>query len=553
MAWQTINLGPFRGLNQDENPHTVGSNELIDALNVVRHGSTLGTRPGTQLEASGKQYDAALTDAKAVTGMHEHRENVDSERHLLVMSKRTTGGAANIFHEHDAVLPTAGTITHDKDNIWTFATHNNKTWMAGGATSDSFFHWAGDTGVAPTVLAPLDSAGATLDPKYVFAWRNHLFINGLVGGVLSDNNPSATRFNEPNTDPTTAVNWKTGNTIGFNAFGKSFTTGFADYRDNNGDFLLILTNTEIASVELTAGFPFFKVTDAIQNGCVHQRAYVSLGIDAGDAVFMSDRGFHSLRQSQQHGAKANKFLSWKIRKLVQSLNKNRRKFTVGAYDFINGRVIFAVSTGSNTAHDTLVVLDIDAQSELTAATAQWYIWKMSGFSINELKMLRDEDDTWRMYFGTTAGQVGHFTDTVFSDIGSAGYTARFQTKHDDLGALLSTKTLGDVMITLQPGGSYQPLYRTHFDYGSRQSSANPLSMERDTAATWGPSGTGVFGVSEFGTTEATRDEKVYGRGSGRTISHAISNTGVNEPFRVAKISHQVEINGEDTGDVSNAA
>lgn len=556
MPWETQSIGQLNGLNQDENPHVLAANDMREVLNVARYGRMVGTRPGTQREASGKQYENALTGANAVQGLHEHREDVDSGRHLLAVSD--DGGTQFVFYEDAARLPNGPTITAGQNNVWTFANHRNLTWAAGGAVADDLWHWDGDTGAAPTALAVLDSAGANVRPSYVISWRNHLLLNGLRGGVLLDNNPSTTRFVEPNTDPTDALNWKTGNTIGFNAYGESYTTGFASYRDNNGDFLLILNSKDIAAVELTAGFPVFKVADTITNGCVHQRAFVSLGTDSGDAVFMSGRGIHSLRQSQAHGVDTKSFLSWKIRAFMDNISKSRRKYSVGAYDFTTGRVVFAVSTGSSPFHDRLLVLDIgQGGEELTAGNAWWTIWSLgthptagTQIGINDMKMMRDEDGVWRLYFGTTDGDVGYFTEDAFHDLGSAGYSMKLVTAHNAYGSTLVTKTLGDVMVTLQPGGAYRPTMRFHFDYGARSSATRQLSMPSPAGGTWG---SGVWGTALWGAGAQTRDEKVYGSGSGRTISFEVTHSGTNEPVLVGRIEHQVDMAGEDTGDVSNAA
>ena len=103
------------------------------------------------------------------------------------------------------------------------------------------------------------------------------------------------------------------------------------------------------------------------------------------------------------------------------------------------------------------------------------------------------------------------------------------------------------MITLQPGGAYTPNMRFHFDYGVRQSVDIPLTMTREPGAVFG---TAVFGADKFGQSEVTRDEKVTGRGSGRTIGLSVEHSAGGEPFRVAQISYQADVNGEDTGDVA---
>ena len=546
-------LGPFRGLNQDENPYALNKNDLIVARNVVRRGNTWGTRPGTILEGQGQQYDQPLTGENPVQGLHEHRENSDEGRHLLAVSD---SGSDLVFHEHNMSLTDSATITAGQDNVWTFANHNNLTYAAGGADGDHFWSWDGNTGNSPTEIALVDSAATALEPKFVFAWRGYLFINGLQDGTIFDNNPSTTRFCDFATDPTTVGNWSHGNTIGFRAFGSSHTTGMASFRDNNGSFLLVLHNDGIGSVTLdpTTGFNVpFQINDEIANGCVHQRAFVSLGLDAGDAIYMSDKGIHSLRQSQEHGNRADQFLTWKIREFFSTLNTSRKKFAVGAYDFVNGYCVWAVTTTGNSAHDKMLCLDVKGNEPITAENAVWSIWDLNGRNVNELKMLRDQDDEWRLYYGDTAGGVGYFSNSTFSDnndtilaIASAPYTVKMQTPHSSYGSILSRKTLGDVMITLQPGGNYKPTMQFHFDYGQKVSNTKQLSMAAASGFVLGTDTLGVGG-GVLGAALNTRDEKVYGTGSGRTIGFSVEHTGKNEPFWVGRIDHQVDIAGEDAG------
>jgi hypothetical protein len=550
MPFQAFTYGPFSGLNQDENPHALAPNDLIEATNVARRGETLGTRPGTSREGAGKQYENALDEANPVAGIHEHRQDVDEGRRLLVVAQHSdnpVGDGAVIAYEDNARLGVTAVMSAGTSQYWSMATHLNNTYGAGGAVTDDFWYWDGDILTNPISIDIVDSLGARVRPRYVTSWRNYLFINGLRGGGISgvnaDNNPSATRFCPLVEDPTVPASWTNGSTVGFNAFGKSYTTGFGHYRDNTGDFLLILNNADIASVILNTEAAF-AVSDRIANGCVSERAFVSLGIDSGDAVYVSNKGIHSLRQSQEHGAQALSFLSWKIRPLFASLNPNRFKDIVGAYDHINGRVIFAVSTGSSPTHDTLLVLDVKGEEEITSASAKWAVWRPVGISISELKMARDEDDVWRLYFGTETGDVGYFDNDTFSDLGVA-YPVKFQTLHNAYGSTLSAKTLGGLMVTLQPGGDYTPTMKFHFDYGARISASRSLTMTAPTGSLWG---VGVWGAATFGSSSVTRDERVYGSGSGRTIGISIEHNTANEPFWVSKIDHEIDVAGGDAGD-----
>jgi len=374
---------------------------------------------------------------------------------------------------------------------------------------------------------------------------------------IADNNASTTRFCDFAADPTTVANWGHGNTIGFTAYGSSHNTGFASYKDNHIDALLLLYNDHIDSVVLdpTSGFnvPFF-LNDKIANGCVSQRAYVNLGLDGNDGIYMSDRGFHSLRQSQEHGTRAESYLSWKIRPFFKTLNEGRKKYTVGAYDFKNGRAVWAVSTGSNTAHDTLLCLDLKGEEPITSENARWTIWKIAGDVsggvtryINELKYLRDENNVWRLYFGTTLGEVGYFADDTFTDFGDT-YIASFQTAHNAHGSSTTNKNLGDVVITIEPSGTYRPTMKFYFDYGRKVSTDRRLELSPSVGASWG---SGQWGIGEWASETTIWDYKVYGAGSGNTVGFGVTHSTGGEPFWISAIDYQVRITGEYEGGSSS--
>jgi len=549
--YQPFAITRFGGLNQNENPHALAPGDLVEARNIVHKGDSIGTRPGLRLEASGKQYENATTGGNPIQGLFEHREGVDAGRHLLAVGYDGVGQA--VFYNDAALLPDLATITGGQNNIWTFASHNNNTYAAGGLQgTDDFWYTDGVVGTGATAIAAVDSGTNALLPKYVFAWRNYLFLGGLNPATsLPDNNASTVRFCDFGTDPTVAANWKVGNTIGYTAYGKSHNTGLAGFRDNTGDWLLLLYNDHIHVVKLdpTSGFnvPFF-VNDKISNGCVGQRAYVDLGLDSGDAIYMSEQGIHTIRQSQQFGSKTEAFISWKIRPFFNTLNRSRLKYTVGEYDRRNGRVLYAVSTGSNTAHDAILCLDVAGDEEITAKNARWSIWYLAGGKkVNELLYARDEDDVWRMYAGTTDGEVGYFDDDAWLDLDGvaspSSYKSEFQTAHNAHGSMSTTKGLGDVLVTVGPAGTFEPSLRARFDYDRKISKAYPITMPSSRGGLWG---TMIWGSDVWGTADPIRDAKIYAQGSGRTLGFSIDHQG--DRWFVSSIAYQLRGLGEDTGD-----
>jgi hypothetical protein len=556
--------GILGGLNENGNPHSLADDDLSLALNTGRFEDEVGTRPGTTRPAAGEDFASWVDEQNVVQGIFEFRKNFDTDRRLLVITEHAADAGAGkcaVSYEDDARVNIDGghpLMTAGQNYVWTAAMYQNKMFFAGGDTLDDFCVWDGNVANSLDIVALVDSGANRLRPQYVKAWRNFIFINGLRGQELAENNPAASRFCDFGTDATVVANWKDENTLGYEAatpgvdsFGKTYTTGFGQYQDNNGDWLLVLLNNGIQSYQLSsAGALTFS--DAIPNGCVSQRAFVDLGLDSGDAIYMSERGIHSLRQSQEHGYKADEFISEKIRPTFATLNRTRYKYAIGAYNDVDGYVVFAVSTGSNNTHDLLIVLDVKDQERITAKNAKWYLWRLQGgLVINAMTFARASDDSRRLYFGTTNGDVGYFNAEVFSDFDTAGgaaaaYEVEWQTKHRDLGTTLMNKTLGDVMVTLAPGGAYTPTLKFVFDYGAKVSAGRSLTMARSPG---GIVDEAIVGTSTVGARHVYSDELVYGSGEGRTIAFRFTHSTANQPFRVSKVDFEVAGGGEATGNV----
>lgn len=548
--YQTFVIRDFAGLNEDENPDAVEQNELSSCINVWKHGRSLGTRPG--VERDSVDYDGQIASAKCVHGLHEMRWAFDANRKMVAVC----GGAVHYDDTNTLTLgagvtitdPGAGTANAGK-NLWTFAVHKNVLYMAGGADGDTVNSWDGNVGNSVTKVTFQNSSAADIDAKYIFEKYNYLFLNGMNGTTVDDN-PMVGRFSAINDGST----WPVGNTFGgtsavggFNSYGDEFATGWGEYTDNRGDYLLFLTNKHIYPVIFTGSgvIPFATPEEmAVANGCVNQRAFVNLGIDAGDCIYLSDRGVHSLRQSQQYGSMARSFLSWKIRPTIARLNQSRLKQSVSAYWPEEGIVLFAVPTGSNTHNDTILCLDLKGSPEINADNARWYVWQLAGgYNANYMTVARDASDGKRyLYIGDTAGNVLRFSKNVFSDLGTA-YTAKFVTKHNDYDVPGTTKGIGDVWIGMQPGGDYTPSMRFIFDYGRGNSGVRPLDMG-DANPHWDAV---RWNEASWGNDTVTSRAKVFGTGRGDTIAFEFSHAVASEPYRVTMLAAQIRGAGETQG------
>lgn len=548
--FQTMQIPRWGGHNGDENPAALAQGELQDELNVYLRGETLGTRPGTSYD---DQYTSSFSPGGAVQGVFEARTAFDATRNLIVMAN---GIPHAIGDSGGTATPTsikgAATISAGQDNLWYFAQMKDAVYMVGGTSGDTaLLKWTVvDEGTSTGSLGTVSSVaitGTSERPKYIFQKWNRLWTNGY-GGTAPDDNEMIGRFsalNDGDTHP--EANTIGGASIvgGFSAFGSEFATGWAEYEDNEGDWLLFLSNRRIYAVSQTGNlFAPFAKTDNINAGCVGPKAFVNLGTDAGDAIWASEKGIHSIRQSQEFGGRESAFLSWKIRDIWKTLNPNRLKFTLGAYWPDEEMVLFAVSTGSSTSHDLILCLDVKSQGnrqELTAEGARWYQWRLSGSlndDINYMQPARDQNGQPLVYCGTTGGKVISFTASVFSDIGSP-YAARFVTADYDFRAPGVRKTMGRVFAKLQPGGSYQPKMRVRFDYGAKQTAPIPLDMPTNSSMV----GTAIVGTDVVSSAQSTLREVVRPYGSGETVGFEFSHSTGDQPFWVASLAHEIEAQG----------
>lgn len=575
MTYSISSIPRLLGLNLNEDTESLQTGELVQAQNVGRFGNMVGTRPGVVALASGADYENALSVGSAIRGAHEYRQNFDQGRALIVIAENPGSGtfpAQKIYYEDDARLDdsTVPTITHAQDYIYTMATHANVLYGTGGppgknqVVTEDLWSWDGDqtTPSAPSVITLTDKAtGATLYPKFIKTWRNWLLVNGLqqsAANLTNSNNPSVTRYADFGTNPATDVNWPDGNTVGFSAvrtgldsYGENYSTGFGEYTDNRGDFLILLSNRQLAAVQGDTVFGNdFVVRDTIANGCVHQRAFVNLGLDFGDAIYVSERGIHSLRQSQEHGDNDHNFLSWKIRPLFNTLNKLRLHHACATFSTELGFVLFAFSSSAQTTegHDLLMALDIQDPETLTARNALWYgPWRLGGgLLVNHLASIRETDEKYNIYLFTTDGQVLKFSDETYADL-TNGYTVELETKQESYGNLLQNKRFGDTSLSVMTPavGGYNISMKTIIDYGRRTGSTVNVAVPSISGSVVGAStfvGTAVVGASS-----ATATRKVYTSGRGPTLGYRFTHSGVNQPFFLGRIDQEVAVIGETAG------
>lgn len=555
MPFETYSISDFAGLNEDESPEKLADNELVVAENCCRFGSAFGTRPGSEREpAATGNYSAQLSGAKPILGICDFARpftagvraaSTQLAASLLVISD------TKVYTDPSTTLTLAGGVTisaaGSTPNFWTFAQHKNVWYAAGGQDGDSILRWPGSGNV--TAVTFQNAATTNIDAKYITQKWNYGFLCGM-NGTIAEDNPMIVRYSALGD----MTNWPPGNTIGgdstiggFDAFGDNWTTGFADYTDNYGDWLLVLTRRAIYGVlqQDIPQAPFYVGSNGIiANGCVHQRAFVSLGQDSGDAVYISENGIHSLRQSQQFGGREEKFLSWKIRDTFANATKSKLQNACGAYWPDEGLVLFAIPFLGGSDNTLILALDTRGENALTAENARWYKWSLSGMNIASITIARDTSGVNRVYFGTYTGDILRLTRGIYDDIGTA-YGVHWRTKDNDYGRGDHEKGFGDIYPSMRPGGSYTPTMRLIYDRGLRQSDDYFLQMP-NVVSVWN---TAAWDFGIWSEKDQITTAKQYGSGYGYTIGLDFRHTGKNEPFFLTRVVYEVSLEGESGGDL----
>jgi hypothetical protein len=544
-----IELG---GLNEDENPQAVLPHQLRLANNCVRKGSMTGTRPG--VEYGDEDYTVSLGATEEVQGIHEYARNYDASRDLIVVAEGKVykdQAVAALDKATNSVVITAG-----QNNLWTFADFQDKMFAAGGAAGDSFWYWDGnlDTGTGE-----LNLVGLGFDVQYVFSKWNMMFVGGIENSGTFAENPMVWRYCDYATDATVAANWKVSNVIpgqllgenyGVGSYGNEFSTGIASHQNNNGDFLLLLTNKRIVSFvpnqNVTSNANAFRLFDTVGTGCVNQNAFVNLGIDVGDAVYLGPDGVHSLAQSQEFGSTVTEYLSWPIRKTWDTVVRNRLKYASGTYWPTEGLVIFCLSTQSSAVNDTVLCLDIKNSGRLTPESVRWYKWKLNGIVPNIIRPVRGADGKPYPYVGGNAGEVVRFDRGYYSDLSTNTIDVEFRTRDEDFGLASREKTVGDAFISIQGVGDFAVRHTFVLDDGTIQGQSSFIEVP-SAESLWGAA---VWDEAIWGGSDVTVRHRIAGIGSSPTISHMFSHSGAQEPFWIGLLNQEIMISGP-TDDATN--
>lgn len=378
------------GLNLSLDPSEIPSNQLTIADNVIF--GVKGTRK--KREGINFDWDSASNGSDAIIGLHDFWFGNASKVQRLVgvtdaknIYSYTIGGtrSADLF---------AGTAWSSSLSTASFETLGNILVIAVDGSGNVMKKWTGTGNIA-------DLGGTPPEASII---RKHL-------GRL---------FTNDKTRPDRLHYCTTGNPEEWNGTGDSgaIDIGFGDgdpegitaiFPTFKGD-LFVAKKTKLYRVSgLTPEtFQITLVSSGI--GCASHNSVVL--IDQDDAMFISDKGVHSLSATANYGDFEGAYVSFDIQghfndEFVQA----RLKYSWGAYLNNINSVAFAVtdSDTAETENKSIWLYNIPLKS--------WYRWP--SISCSSL-IVAHESDRKRFYIGGSTTRVARsFNDTTY-DVNSSG-------------------------------------------------------------------------------------------------------------------------------------
>jgi hypothetical protein len=161
----------------------------------------------------------------------------------------------------------------------------------------------------------------------------------------------------------------------------------------------------------------YKITPFSRGvGVVSHNSCISVDMD--DIYFCSERGFHSLVQTEKMGDFEGSYLSYDIQKYFQRLDKSQLKYIQGVWiPQLNSAAWCVSENGTNM--DTILLYDVRFKA--------WYRW--TGTTPSALFHVQDNTVNFkRMYIGTSVGRLAKAqAPAVYHDFASTAITQTVKT------------------------------------------------------------------------------------------------------------------------------
>ena len=322
------------GLNEDESPTALQQSDLRRARNVYLEGAALSSRKGAQ-----RFQSSAINSGAAGNGVWELVRASGANRDILSVF------GSKLYKDSKTSTPTditgSITITAGQDNHVTFTLFNDTAFMCNGV--DAPWKWDG-AGNAAVV------AGSPPTFRTMAARWNRLF------GAAAGRTIRYCAIGDP-------TSWPTGNTV---AAILGDATSAIEGRDfiyqlgHLGDSLFVGLSNSIGRVlytgDVTTPFRFISIAEF---GSLGRHSYVSVG---SNGYFLSRYGVHFVQPSATSiDFETSNISGRKLRQFWKELNKARIENTYGRVVYTaqgNLLVLWTLTTGGNTKHDQVLVMDV---------------------------------------------------------------------------------------------------------------------------------------------------------------------------------------------------
>lgn len=239
---------------------------------------------------------------------------------------------------------------------------------------------------------------------------------------------------------------------------------------------------------------------------------------ANDGYWISQRGIHSVRTSQNFGDYREKFLSEKIDQYFlpntsYTITLTQLVNAVLAYDPQHNWLFAGVDTTGDGDHDTLFALDL--------FDGGWAVWPSISC-----------DSLWTAYNGVNGYETwmgGHdgFVRRLNVSASTNAIAARFN-HISDLGVPLTVKAPRQLYVYLSEEGNQNLTVTTNYDFGASGGQSYPVSQlgaSHTLGVNW------VLGTDPLGA-RAQIIKRLSVSGQGEFLELGFANANVGEPFTV---------------------
>lgn len=394
----------FDGGLSSENPISISPNKLVVADNIL-----VSTAPTRRKRGGQEKYHTGSFDQTAsypptgvpIRGIVEFWRTASLAGNPISDIFLHQGAKVWSIDDRNTVgVNRTGALTLSPSAVPSYQPFNQKLYFCSTITADGYNKWDGSSSTAVAASAPADGVGKYLCAhlgRMVMAGNNNFPFRVYLSSSLEPENWSSvapsnsTSFDlDDNGDP-------------------QGITGIVSFQSR------LYVFTRKTTYEITGTTPDTFVVTIVSSGigCV---GHASIASVPNDVIFASDRGVHSLRQTNSGKVTETTFLSRDIQRMWTDLI-NMSKFSqfMAAYDENINSYVITVASGSDTANSDVFAYNIEL--------ACWTQWKNIAARSISIAFLNNKK---YLIIGKEDGRIAYLNRPSRLDFGSA-YSSTFKT------------------------------------------------------------------------------------------------------------------------------